>query len=54
MCVVAESAGVTRQADGSDVVIESDGAAELHQRNIVVPECVLILGMDDNLDHVAL
>lgn len=52
--VVADSAGVTRQADGSDVVVECDRAAELHQRNIVVPECVLILWMDDNLDHVAL
>lgn len=54
MGVVAESAGATGQADGSDVVAESDGAAELHQRNVVVPECVLIVGMDDNLNHVAL
>lgn len=36
--VVVESARATRQTDGSDVVAESDGAAKLHQRNIVVPE----------------
>lgn len=54
MAVVAESAGATGQADGSDVVAESDGAAELHQRNTVIPECVPIVGMNDNLNHFAL
>lgn len=53
MGVVAKLAGVTWEVDGSDIVTQSDGAAELHQRNMVVPECVLIVGMDDDLDHVA-
>ena len=33
---VEELAGFTCQADGSDVVVESDGAAELHQGSVIV------------------
>lgn len=33
---VVEQAGAACQADGSDVVVVIDGAAELHQCNVVV------------------
>lgn len=49
-CIV-KHAGATRQADGSDIVTEINGAAELHQCNVVVEEGVVIVGMDDDLSH---
>lgn len=49
---VDEQAGVTGQADGPDVVAVRDGAAELHQCNVVV-ELGVVVGMDDDLAHGA-
>ena len=46
-------AGVTRQAYRSDVVIETDCAAELHQGDVVVKRCVIVVRMDDDLGHSA-
>lgn len=50
---IVEQAGATGQADGPDVVAVSDGAAELHQCNVVVEESVIVVGMDDDLTHGA-
>lgn len=46
-----ELARVTGQADGSDVVGESDRAAELHQGDIIVKDGFIVLRMNDDLGH---
>lgn len=46
-------AGVTRQAYRFDVVIETDCAAELHQCDVVVKQCVIVVRMDDDLGQSA-
>lgn len=52
-CGVVELAGAARQTDGSDEVGVGDGAAELHQGNVVVEEGVVVVGMDDDPRHGA-
>ena len=48
---VEDLAGATCQANWSDVVIESDRAAELHQGNVIIEQCVVVVRMDDDLRH---
>lgn len=50
---VVELAGATCQADWSDVVSESDGAAELHYSNVIVEQSVVVVRMDDDIGHSA-
>lgn len=48
-----ELADVTRQADGSDEVIELDGTLELQQGDVVVEQGVVEVRMDEDLGHGA-
>lgn len=46
-------AGVTCQADRSDVVSEADRAAKLYEGNVIVEQGVVVVGMYDDLGHGA-
>ncbi len=50
---VVELTGVTCQADRSDIVSEVDGAAKLHQGNVVVICGAVEARMYDDLGHCA-
>lgn len=47
--VVVKLAGVCCEAHRPDVVSEVNRAAELHQCNVVVIQCVVVVGMDNDL-----
>lgn len=48
-----EPTGAARQTDRSDVVIEGNAAAELHQGDVIVEQCVVVVGMNDDLGDAA-
>lgn len=50
---VMEEAGVGSEAHGLDVVVVGDGAADLHQGDVVSECCVVVLFMDDDLRHAS-
>lgn len=45
---VVELAGVARHADGPDEVAVRDGAAQPHQRNVVLKVLVVVVGVNDD------
>lgn len=48
-----EAAVFAGKADRPDVVVEADGAAQLHQGDVVVEQGVVPAGMDSDLGHGA-
>lgn len=48
-----EAAAVVGKADRPNVVAEGDGAAQLHQGDVVVEQGVVPAGMDNDLGHGA-
>lgn len=53
MSSIVELAGVTCKADGPDVISEVNGAAELHEGDVIVEQGVVPVRMDDDLGHLS-